>query len=279
VEGGQLAWSPDGTLLAIGTRASVVLLAPLSEAEARVFAAPSGWENPSPSFGAVAFSPDGAQVAGGFTVVVPVWDVASGDLVHEHHNVSGEVTSVAYSPDGQWIAASGARGGFVSPSTTTIPSFWIDSAPEVTWSVTFSPDSTMLASSGPSIQIWHPSTGASLRHISGSGFQLAFSPDGKMLAHGTNLWDPATGDLLRTIEPAQGVHQTSLAFDPSGDILALGFNDGTIQFLDSKTGESVHMLAAHGGSTLGLAFSPDGRLLASIGSDPLLHIWGIRPGS
>lgn len=278
VEGGQLAWSPDGTLLAIGTRASVVLLAPLSEAEARVFAAPDGWENPSPCFGAVAFSADGTQVAGGFTVIVPVWDVASGDLVHEHHNVSGEVTSVAFSPDGKWIAASGMRGGFVSPSTTTVPSLWIDSAPEVTWSVAFNPVAEMLASSGPSIDLWDLATGELFREIPGSGFQLAFSPDGTMLADGMSLWDPATGDLLRRLELPEGAHQLSLAFDPSGAILALGFDDGSVAFYDPGTGAVLHAIGAHSGPVLGLAFSPDGHLLASTGSDALLRIWGIPTG-
>jgi WD40 repeat protein len=276
LEGGQVSWSPDGLLLAVGTRTTVVIFAPLSEAGARVFTASEGWDNPSPSFGSVAFSADGTQVAGGFTVIVAVWDVPTGSLIHEHHNVSGEVTSVAYSPNGLWIAASGMRGGFVSRSTTTRPSFWIDSAPEVTWSVAFSSDSRTLASTGgTSIRIWDPSTGALLRAFSGAGFQLAFSPDGTILAGGNDLWDPITGKLLRTLELEPAVHPISLAFHPSGAIIALASDNGSITFFDQETGELLHTIAAHEGRVRGLAFSPDGTLLASTGSDDIVRIWGI----
>jgi WD40 repeat protein len=276
LEGGKVAWSPDGLSLAVGTRTTVVVLAPLSGTQVRTFVAPEGWDNPSPAFGAVAFSADGTQVAGGFTVIVAVWDLATGDLVNEHHNVSGEVTSVAYSPNGLWIAASGMRGGFISPSTSTDPSFWIDSAPDIEWSVSFSPDSRILASTGPvSIRIWDPPSGALVRRLQGGGFQLAFSPDGSVLADGMRLWNPSSGELVRTLTFRPAIHQVSLAFGPSGDFLALGFDDGSIEFFDAATGGSLHTLAAHAGRVRGLAFSPDGRLLASMGSDDVLRIWGV----
>jgi WD40 repeat protein len=63
-----------------------------------------GWEA-RPSFGAVAFSPDGAPW-GSFTVIVAS-GISQPEIFFWHHNISGEVTSVDYNPDGRWLAASG----------------------------------------------------------------------------------------------------------------------------------------------------------------------------
>jgi WD40 repeat protein len=280
LEGGQTTWSPDGQLLAVGTRSKVAVFSPLTDTTYRVFSPPEGWDNPLPQFGAVSFSPDGTQLAAGFTVIVAVWDAVSGELVKEYHNISGEVTSVAYSPDGNWIAASGMRGGFVSRTNTTVPTFWIDSAPDVTWSVAFSPDSRLIASTGPvGISIWDPSSGSLLQEIAGGGgFQLAFGPS-PILSDGKNLWDATDGSLLRTLAPDTDAHQVSLALHPSGIIIALGFDDGSIRILDTANGTLLSTIVAHQGRVRGLAFSPDGRLLVSTGSDDAVRFWGLSSES
>ena len=101
----QLAWAPDGSMLAVSDAGpSIKLIGANGQAAKRL----KGHEGPSFS---VAFSADGSQVAsGGQSGVVLVWDRASGERVHRLSGPGRDMKHVAFSPDGKLIAA--ASGDF-----------------------------------------------------------------------------------------------------------------------------------------------------------------------
>lgn len=70
----------------------------------------------------------------------------------------------------------------------------------------------------------------------------------------------------------------SLAFSPEGGLLASGSEDGTVQFLDVADGRVVRRLAGHTGGVLSVAFSPDGALLASGSADGTIRLWSVEDG-
>jgi WD40 repeat protein/tRNA A-37 threonylcarbamoyl transferase component Bud32 len=244
------------------------------------------------SVNAVAFRPDGGEVAG-VDGAVHFWSPATGRLLRrERDEDGGAFLSLAYSPDGKLVAA-GRRGGGRQP----LVKLWEASTGRLAGElrggdgvgVAFSPDGRRLAvtSSGGTAEVWEVAarkrafTLAGHKGPPGQGrtvWAVAFSPDGKWLVTASEdetvkVWDAATGKELRTLRGlASGV--TCEAFSPNGRRLAAGSGsnlgdprpgDGVVKVWSTNDWREALTLRGHAGSVNGLAFSPDGRRLVSVG--------------
>ena len=111
-------------------------------------------------------------------------------------------------------------------------------------------------------------------------FAVAFSPDGKTLASGSNdtvhLWEATTGKPLLTLQGHKGP-VTSVTFSPDGKVLASGSQDNTIHLWEAATGKPLLTLERHNELVFSVTFSPDGKVLAS-GSNDTVHLWEASTG-
>ncbi len=117
---------------------------------------------------------------------------------------------------------------------------------------------------------------------SGQVLSIAFTSDSKLMASGSVdktivLWDPATGNQLRTLKGHTGT-VGSVAFSPDDKQLASGSADNTIKIWDVASGREKQILSGHKLFVSSVAFSPDGRLLASGSGDQSVKLWDVATG-
>lgn len=120
---------------------------------------------------------------------------------------------------------------------------------------------------------------ATLAGPAGRVSSVAFAPDGKTLASGSQegtvkLWDVATRRALATLKGGAG-NVASIAFAPDGKVLAVGSTDGTIKLWDVATRRQVAALKGHSKWVTSVVFAPDGKTLASGARDGAVKLWGL----
>jgi WD40 repeat protein len=159
------------------------------------------------------------------------------------------------------------------------------------WALAFCPDGSMVASATIEGDVWLKdlSTGRSCRIANGpTGWarSLAFSPDGRVLAvagseGSIRLWGVDEGRGLDPLEAAGDTVKT-VAFSPAGRLLAVGEWDtgdrGALALWDWGDRRLDRALPGHCGGINVLAFSSDGKLLASGDTRGFVKLWEVASG-
>ncbi len=265
-----------------------------------------------PAVNALAFSPDGSVLAvPGYREVRRVGLAAQPALAGAIDLVRG----IAYSKNGKWIAGTGGIPGALGEvllwnAQTGELAHTMKGHRDYVYAADFNHRSTRLAtcSYDKTIRVWDLENGRPtnvFREHSEAVFAVAFSPDDKWLASGSGdrsvkIWDMASGARLYTLsEPTDAVNTLAFALSatapsgtaPSGTtapgtkqsstlLLSAAGNDKTIRTweLTPQGGKQIRAVLAHNAPILHIAYSPDGKLLASTASDRTVKIWNAATG-
>ena len=304
-----LAFSPDGTLLAMGDDKGFIRVSDAVTGVERFTR--SGTPDPRPLVATLrpmklAFSPDGEWLAvaeaippaldgrdRGHDARVRLWNSATGEpgpAIQAPPSPDG-FPAVAFDPRGGRLAvATGADGADVYDLTDGRPLLACrfpsdDQKPEhrEAWDVAYSPDGRRLAAPNfwrSSVTIWDADTGKVDRTLSrpggpgGQADRVAFSPDGRRLAsnagRGVWVWDVRSAEAVAGYEaPFHDV----LAFHPGGRRL-FNAGGGRAELLDVQTSQPVLRLPET--DCLAAAFSPDGHRLA-VADGPVVRVYDAAP--
>ncbi len=281
--------------------------------------------------GTVAFSPSGSILAcaegGGVYIAlgspsmekpgrIRLWSTRTWSDFASLTGHRGDVSSIAFSPDGRWIASGG--------SDQTIKIWNLSLATAVIThhghlgtvrSVAFSPDGLQIASVGGDNTIRKWNAHVSLRNatalstdgvrvgvvrggsmcvldvasrkvlippkgLAGTVHAVAYSPDGKRIVSAGSvlkLWDTDTGKKLCVFQGHSDV-VTCAAFSPDGTHLVSGSVDNSLRLWDASTGKELLAMKCHTDDVSSVAFSPDGSRIASGSKDGTIRLWDSTTG-
>ncbi len=252
----------------------------------------------------VVFHPDGHQLlSSDIEGVARVWDISPVGATESLSWVPNDgfiVFNSELSPDGRTLVTGGTPRLWEMTNGSLIQDL-VGHEDDV-WSVAFHPDGGRVATASldGTARIWDAATGEELLRLEGHGESLAdwipgvlgvdYHPAGDRLAtagaDGTaRIWDAASGETLHVLQ-GHTVDLSAIAFSPDGSYLASDQASGenlnvlvsptTVFIWETDTGQPLFSFdAGHGQRVWELAFSPDGRFLATSGTDAAVKLWAL----
>jgi WD40 repeat protein/serine/threonine protein kinase len=285
-----VTFSPDGNLLAsAGSDGTLKLWPPDGPRQADVLVGHEDWPY------CVAFSPDDQTLAtGSFGGMVGLWDVVTCRLKEppwQAHRF--DVFKVAFSRDGNWLASCDSVWRVTTGRSADSPGevkLWNLPArretniPGVSTGIralALSPDGTLMAIGDRHgrLRLWDRRTS---EYIADTTIEdrleaIRFSPDGRTIATtgpaATKLWSVPTCQQRHSFD----VGGFDVAFSADGQMLAAGCTPAVSVF-SAATYQLLAVLEGHKTQVLGIAFSPDGRTLATGSVDHTVKLWNIEAG-
>ncbi|QEG33604.1 M56 family metallopeptidase [Bythopirellula goksoeyrii] len=209
------------------------------------------WTEEGRGISTLAFSPSGESIAAAARDgTVSLWEIESGiEEIKQETIKGGEIESMVFSPSGEVIAVASQFGVKL-------------------------------------FNLWTKENGRPLPGLPHGGQVVEFSPDGAMLAVGSDynfaasLYDVQSGELLRQLHgKRKDYYREQLCFSSDGSTLIVPAREAhAVEFFDVESGELQNSLDAGIIQPRAVTISPDGKLLACVGSEDAIVVWDFETG-
>jgi WD40 repeat protein len=241
----------------------------------------------------IAWSPDGKLLAVAQSGKVELRHPDSLQVLGEVADQPGKITSVKFSADGKLLLiASGVTGLYGQATLWSVPENKVvrvlKGHRDLLYAAVLTRDGKILATASYDRQIilWNAETGEQIQTLKGHNdaiYELAFNPAGTVLASASGdqtvkLWQVSTGIRLDTLsQPLK--EQYCVTFSPDGQFVVAGGVDNRIRVwkLMSDSVPQINPILysrfAHEGPLVQLAYSNDGKQLASVSEDRTVKLW------
>lgn len=242
----------------------------------------------SDGFVSVAFAPNGKSFAfSDFHGTVRIWDIKRRSIIRTLKGHSSRVFSVAFSPDGTLLASGAGEKGPGELKVwylTKQGKVQTLAGHDVTVNcIHFSPNGKLLVSAGlKKLIVWELSSmkrfltislmNREMRRDKTTFWSVVFSPDSHTIAAANleriGLWSTKTGKLVRLLKGHTG-NVSSIAFSPDGKCLASGSDDGSVKLWEVGTGAMLKSSRSRKEMIVNsVAFERNRKMLISVGGKP-----------
>lgn len=282
-------FSPDGNTLLVSSQDQTVRLYNRETGQEihRISLADQGWT--------ATFSPDGKHVlTGSDKGPVRVWEIQPHPHLPVFTGHTAVVIAAAFSPDGRSLATGGPDGLRLWDigSGQLVRNF--ADAGVLSYGAAFSADGRYLLSGNTDgvATLWDVATGRAERQFTNPSFQIydvEFSPDGRSILNAGVIANQFQGQSvavwdLQTSKPQVQINTAAVpiyqaTFSPDGQfILGAVGNAPLAELWDAKTGKLVREFKGHSDYVNGVAFSPDGKYVATASNDNSARLWNAETG-
>lgn len=286
----NLSFAPGSNVLALGCTDGKVRLYPVIGSMGDSILSPGGQKEAW----SVAFSPDSQLLAVGYDdeaglnrETLKIWDVRTRKECANLVGHAAMVSQVTFLPSRSILASAGYDA---------VVKLWDAKTHQQTGTLTgpvsklrclaTSHDGELLAAAGfeNDVYVWDVKT-RGLRHVlKGDEFmnKVAFSPDGTLFASAgfsgkIICWSVVTGERVKQFHDSSVIN--ALCYSPDGQSLVTGNGEGVVKFWDIKSQKEIRSLLGHKGETRSIAFSVDGKTLATGGGDDgSVRLWQVATG-